>query len=162
MFIVNTILARKDPDAQIPALKDPLSGRGTSSTSQPLPDTRERSQHHQRQYPSSAPHASDNATSTADQRKRRQPTSPIIIDDSTAQEHVTKAAKRDGMDNISGTPIRSGSPKPATSASVVGGAGRAFERVFIGYCSRPFTIPSEVAYWHDEEHVIIKDMYPKV
>ncbi|KAG0368838.1 hypothetical protein BGZ54_001036 [Gamsiella multidivaricata] len=39
--------------------------------------------------------------------------------------------------------------------------GRAFERVFIGYCAKPSTIPSSIAYWHDDKHVIFKDAYPK-
>ncbi|KAF9362970.1 hypothetical protein BGX34_005154 [Mortierella sp. NVP85] len=163
--LFNTILARKDPSAQIPVLKDTSSSlHGTSSTSLPLPDTTEASFPH-RQYSASAPHASDMASSTT-QRKRRasKSPSPVDDDDNTGQGHAVKAVKKDG--DISGTPARTSSPRPVVAAGVAAlgaarGGGRAFERVFIGYCSRPSTVPAEIAYWYDDQHLIIKDMYPK-
>ena len=107
------------------------------------------------------------SSSTAAQRKRRASKSPSPVDgdDNTGQGHAAKAVKKDG--NTSGTPVRISSPRPVVAAGVgalgaTRGGGRAFERIFIGYCSRPSTVPAEIAHWHDDQHLIIKDMYPKV
>lgn len=152
--LFSTILARKDPESQIPVLEDTLADQSTSSVSQPLPSTIGASQH-QRQYPASAP--------TTDQRKRRQSNSPSPpVENGKAQEHVAKAVKVDGKSsNADRNSTRTESPQPVKATIASAGAGRAFERVFLGYCSKPSSVPQEIAHWHDEHHLIIKDMFPK-
>ncbi|OAQ26582.1 HIT-like protein [Linnemannia elongata AG-77] len=33
--------------------------------------------------------------------------------------------------------------------------------VFVEYCKNPLTIPENIRYWHDDDHIIIKDAYAK-
>ncbi|KAF9981038.1 hypothetical protein BGZ75_007696 [Mortierella antarctica] len=143
--LFNTILSLKDSNAQIPVLDRSTVSSQDLLTTASLPISKsESSNDNGHPYPASAPHTTTTPSNIAGgSRKRHQSPSTIEGDGS----HSAK---------LSRTAASSGS-----TAHAGGGGGRPFERVFIGYCARPETIPTGIAYWHDEQHVILKDAYPK-
>ncbi|KAF9571406.1 hypothetical protein EC968_000621 [Mortierella alpina] len=143
--LFNTILSLPDSNAQIPVLDKTTSNLQNPLTTASLPVTRRDSSNDTgHPYPASAPHTTTTPSHIAGgSRKRHQ--SP-----STVEEDISHAAKQTRTSTSSGPTVYAG-----------GGGGRPFERVFIGYCARPETIPANLAYWHDEQHVILKDAYPK-
>ncbi|KAF9936987.1 hypothetical protein BGZ67_001813 [Mortierella alpina] len=143
--LFNTILSLKDSNAQIPVLDRSTVSSQNLLTTASLPISKsESSNDNGHPYPASAPHTTTTPSNIAGgSRKRHQSPSTIEGDGS----HSAK---------LSRTAASSGS-----TAHAGGGGGRPFERVFIGYCARPETIPTGIAYWHDEQHVILKDAYPK-
>ncbi|KAF9191832.1 hypothetical protein BGZ50_009051 [Haplosporangium sp. Z 11] len=175
--LFNTILARKDPGSQIPVLFEENFQQSLTSASLPPPRDLPSSLPQDslsKQYPTTAPISGRPVASESlplrENRKRMKSRSPSPMQGEASEKHVSKAVKADS--SSSGARVRdmveateSTASKPfsttTTTAAPVEGGGRAFERIFIGYCARPETIPSELAYWHDENHVIIKDAYPK-
>ncbi|KAG9321945.1 hypothetical protein KVV02_006917 [Mortierella alpina] len=143
--LFNTILSLKDSNSQIPVLDRSTVSSQNPLTTASLPISKsESSNDNGHPYPASAPHTTTTPSNIAGgSRKRHQSPSTIEGDGS----HSAK---------LSRTAASSGS-----TAHAGGGGGRPFERVFIGYCARPETIPAGIAYWHDEQHVILKDAYPK-
>ncbi|KAI7823051.1 HIT-like domain-containing protein [Gamsiella multidivaricata] len=167
--IVSTILGRKDPSAQVPVLSD--TNTTSSSASGPPLSLGQGALHDFKQYSASAPHFSTTGQTSKDggQKRSRSKSPSPINNTNTLQGHVNKAKRSSSsVENDVDAPKSSISSMVSQRGVDSQGSegerfapGRAFERVFIGYCAKPSTIPSSIAYWHDDKHVIFKDAYPK-
>ncbi|KAF9953010.1 hypothetical protein BGZ72_005761 [Mortierella alpina] len=164
--LFNTILSLQDSKAQIPVLDRTTSNAQTLLTSASLPVTKAGSSHDTgRPYPASSPHTTTSQSNTAgDSRKRPQSPSTTEGDGSHAAKLTRISAAPsvvEGAGSNVAKPARMSVNSQGYFKHAGGGGGRPFEKVFIEYCARPETIPPSIAYWHDEQHVILKDMYPK-
>ncbi|KAF9086669.1 hypothetical protein BGX29_001290 [Mortierella sp. GBA35] len=156
--LFQTILARKDPTAQIPVILDPqpVTPVGTNSNNKTGSDATKsssgsssptwRATHVTTAKPTTSP-----ATSSTAYGPYAATTTTTTTASTTAT--TTNATTKDGF-KLPATVVAK-----ATVTTVVKKA--LWSDVFSGYCNDPRTIPESLRYWHDDNHVIIKDAFPK-
>ncbi|KAG0375211.1 hypothetical protein BGX24_009400 [Mortierella sp. AD032] len=134
--LFQTILARKDPTAQIPVLADP---RTVTSTS-----------------PANPTNINNNTPSIITAESSSSSSSGSSL--SWRATHITpgKTSASESSKTTS-SPYASMSDTPAKSI----GKKTIWSAIFVRYCNNPETIPNNIKHWHDDNYVIIKDAYPK-
>ncbi|KAF9902366.1 hypothetical protein EC991_004999 [Linnemannia zychae] len=136
--LFQTILARKDPTAQIPVISDP----------QPVTTVSHKDRDNNNIRSANAVESSSSSSGSS-QSWRVTHVSPGAV---TAP--VSAKTASNPYTTPTDTSANVGQAK-ATSGKTIWSA------IFVKYCNDPQTIPDNVRYWHDEIHVIIKDAYPK-
>ncbi|KAF9124638.1 hypothetical protein BGW39_008065 [Mortierella sp. 14UC] len=135
--LFQTILARKDPDAQIPVVSDPqpvtTAGRANPINSNNTPST----------------YATEPSSSSSGSSQSWRATHVAPGTTTTSASARNTPSPYATYKDLSASQAKSAPKKTLWSA------------VFVGYCNDPQTIPDNVRYWHDDDHVIIKDAYPK-
>ncbi|KAG0000873.1 hypothetical protein BGZ80_006274, partial [Entomortierella chlamydospora] len=152
--LFNTILARKDTDAQIPVLSDTKSHHGTTSSHpyhRPEPTS-------QGGGPSlTKRHHTETSTSTGGPVKGSWDgtAGSIKAPDSTKNDSSLSERKKLPSVPTMGTAVT------AKTNKITGGKQLSFQMIFISYVNDPSSVPKDIQYWHDENHLIIRDAYPK-
>ncbi|KAF9897521.1 hypothetical protein BX616_005464 [Lobosporangium transversale] len=178
--LFNTILARKDKNSQIPVLAETK----TASVSQPLPllPSAPMPGKYRKLLPASAPSTiinkvdsspvsdlkeaeGDTGTIASFSRKRlSSPPSPTTTPSSIGI-NTTVNSKISSSNDIGsskdGSYARLRKVYKVTTTPIGEGHSHGYLDIFKGYVEQPSTVPAEIAYWHDHEHLIIKDAYPK-
>jgi hypothetical protein len=155
-FAVQTILARKDPTAQIPVLADPQPQPVATSVSVTNADgTKEAEALSSSSSSSSSSFPSWRSTHVA----KASASAPAASASSPyAKSATTTANATDTPADAASTTAATGKPatpaKPAVKKML-------WSAVFVEYCKNPLTIPDNIRHWHDNEHIIIKDAYAK-
>ncbi|KAF9345819.1 hypothetical protein BGX26_002701 [Mortierella sp. AD094] len=152
--LFNTILARKDPNAQVPVLSDTKPRHGTTSS---------------HPYHRPEPTSQSSGPSLTKRHHTETPTSAnsivkgswdgsagsIKASDSTKNASSSSERKKSSSMPTVGT-AETAKPNEATS-----GKRPSFQTTFIGYVNDPSSIPKDIQYWHDDNHLILRDAYPK-
>ncbi|KAF9172221.1 hypothetical protein BGX20_006106 [Mortierella sp. AD010] len=152
--LFNTILARKDSDAQIPVLSDTKSHHDTTSSHpyhRPEPISQSggpslTKRHHKETSTSTVGPVKGSWDGTA---------GSIKASDSTKNYSSLSEHKKPPSAPTIGTTVT------AKTSKSTGGKQLSFQMIFIGYVNDPSSVPKDIQYWHDENHLIIRDAYPK-
>ncbi|KAG0263384.1 hypothetical protein BGZ95_003810 [Linnemannia exigua] len=134
--LFQTILARKDPTAQIPVIANPRTVTSASRTSPTNSNNNS---------PSTNPAESSSSSSSGSSLSWR----ATHVTPSRTSASESFRATSSPYTSMPDTPAKSTGKKTIWSA------------IFVGYCNSPDTIPNNVRHWHDDNYVIIKDAYPK-
>ncbi|KAF8929239.1 hypothetical protein BGZ47_001187 [Haplosporangium gracile] len=147
--LFQTILARKDPTAQVPVFVDHSQPIATSVVSVTSPST------------------------TPDATKVDASTSSSSSSPSWRSTHVTSVKPSASVSAAATTssPYATDAPTVNTTTTLTTGKATApskpapkkmlWSAVFVEYCRNPLTIPDNIRYWHDDDHIVIKDAYAK-
>ncbi|KAF9110151.1 hypothetical protein BGX27_006716 [Mortierella sp. AM989] len=154
--LFSTILGRNDTNAQVPVLPDT-----THHITPAVPSTRN--------HPGPIAHISKGDDST----EKNQAQTSLTTD------HTTEAWSKPIPNTVKNTqsPKKTETLQPAqktfepaktsTSLTTKRKRGRDYEEnksfryIFIGYVNDPSSVHMEIQYWHDADHLIIRDKYPK-
>ncbi|KAF9139758.1 hypothetical protein BG015_001917 [Linnemannia schmuckeri] len=147
--LFQTILARKDPTAQIPVFADHSQPTATSVVAVTNPSTNPDATKADASFSSSGSSPSWRSTHVASAKTSASASaeatksSPYATDASAVTTTTTSTAGK------AAAPTKPAARKMLWSA------------VFVEYCKDPLTIPDNIRYWHDDDHIIIKDAYAK-
>ncbi|KAG0282692.1 hypothetical protein BGZ96_000206 [Linnemannia gamsii] len=141
--LFQTILARKDPTAQIPVLADPQPQPVATSVSVTN---------------SSGTKAAEESPSLS-WRSTHVASAKASASASAASASSPYANLATTTTNAANTSVHAAATTTATVKPVV--RRTLWSAVFVEYCKNPLTIPDNIRHWHDNEHIIIKDAYPK-
>ncbi|KAK5805507.1 HIT-like domain-containing protein [Linnemannia elongata] len=141
--LFQTILARKDPTAQIPVFASHSQPAAMSGGVTNLDATKSKAL-----SSSSSSSPSWRSARVAPGKTSASASAPI-----TSSPYATNAPA-DATTTISTAGRAVTSVKPAVKKML-------WSAVFVEYCKNPLTIPEDIRYWHDDDHIIIKDAYAK-
>lgn len=161
-FAVQTILARKDPTAQIPVFADPQPQPVATSFSVTISDGTKATEASPSSFTSSGPSLPWRSTHVASSKTSASASAASSSAASASSPYANSATTTtDAADSSADTAATATAIGKLTTSAKPVMRKTLWSAVFVEYCKNPLTIPDNIRHWHDNEHIIIKDAYAK-